>query len=147
MDSREKSLLFFICDNWRHYNGPISRREDRYYFEKLENKIKQIQNNGGKVIGYVSTDYGNRDEREVRKDIDLWKNEWNIEGVFLDEGMGSCGDSCEKLIKKYQDYYEYIGDKIIVTNAGYIDENYEKFLKDGVIMIVFENTYKKIYIS
>jgi len=123
-------------------NGPISREENKYYFEKLEDKIKQIQKNRGKVIGYVSTGYGDRDEMEVRKDIDLWKKEWDIDGIFLDEGMGSCGDSCEKLIKKYQNYYEYIGDQIIVTNAGYIDENYEKFLKDGVIMIVFENTYK-----
>ncbi|UUV17904.1 spherulation-specific family 4 protein [Fusobacteria bacterium ZRK30] len=137
--SNKNNVIIIVNPN----NGPISREENRYYFEKLEEKIKQIQDNGGKVIGYVSTGYGNRDGKEVEKDIDLWEKEWNIDGIFLDEGMGSCGDNCERLIKKYQDYYEYIGSKIIVTNPGYTDENYEKFLKDGVIMIIFENTYKK----
>ena len=142
-NSEEKKVITIVNPN----NGPISKGENEYYFEKLNEKIKQIQNNGGKVIGYVSTDYGNRDEVEVRKDIDLWKRQWDIDGIFLDEGMGSYSDNGENFIKKYQDYYEYIGDQIIVTNAGYIDENYEKFLKDGVIMIVFENTYKNFISS
>ena len=136
--SKKNKVITIVNPN----NGPISREENRYYFEKLEDKIKQVQNNGGKVIGYVSTGYGERDEREVKKDIDLWKKEWNIDGMFLDEGMGSCGDSYKKLKKKYQDYYDYIGKQIIVTNPGYIDESYGKFLKGGVIMIIFENTYK-----
>ena len=84
---------------------------------------------------------------EVKDDIDLWKKQWDIDGIFLDEGMGSYDDNCEKLIKKYQDYYKYIGDQIVVTNAGYIDENYDKFLEDGVIMIIFENTYKEFISS
>jgi len=137
--SKKNKVITIVNPN----NGPISRDENKYYFEKLEEKIKHIQNNGGKVIGYVSTSYGNRKEKDVKKDIDLWKNEWDTDGIFLDEGVGSCTNDCEKLIKKYQDYYEYVGDQIIVTNAGYIDENYENFLKDGVIMVIFENTYKK----
>jgi len=137
--SKENNVITIINPN----NGPISRKENKYYFEKLEYKVKQIQGNGGKVIGYVSTDYGDRDIKKVKDDIDLWKNQWDIDGIFLDEGMGSCNDNCEKLIKKYQDYYGYIGDQIIVTNAGYIDDNYGKFLSDKVIMIVFENTYKE----
>lgn len=141
--SKKNKVITIVNPN----NGPISRDKNKYYLEKLEEKIKQIQKNGGKVIGYVSTDYGDRDAKEVRKDIDIWGKEWNIDGIFLDEGLGSCGDNCEISVKKYQDYYEYIGDQIIVTNAGYIDENYEKFLKDGVIMIVFENTYKKFISS
>lgn len=136
--SKKNKVITIVNPN----NGPISREENKYYFEKLEDKIKQIQDNGGKVIGYVSTNYGKRDQREVREDIDLWEKEWDIDGIFLDEGMGSCSENCERLIKKYQDYYEYIGDQIIVTNPGYIDEDYEKFLKDRVIMIIFENTYK-----
>lgn len=124
-------------------NGPISKDENEYYFKKLEEKIKQIQKTGGKVIGYVSTGYGIRDEIEVKKDIDTWRKKWNIDGIFLDEGMGSCDKNCEILVKKYQNYYRYIGDQVIVTNAGYIDENYGEFLKESVIMIVFENTYKK----
>lgn len=137
--SKKNNVITIVNPN----NGPISREENKYYFEKLEDKIKQIQNNGGKIIGYVSTDYGNRDEKRVKEDIDLWKKQWDIDGIFLDEGIGSCDDNCEKLIKKYQDYYKYIGDQIVVTNAGYIDENYDKFLEDGVIMIIFENTYKE----
>ncbi|WP_028856202.1 spherulation-specific family 4 protein [Psychrilyobacter atlanticus] len=137
--SKKNKVITIVNPN----NGPISREENEYYFEKLEEKIKRIQDNGGKVIGYVSTGYGERGQREVRKDIDLWRDKWNIDGIFLDEGMGSCSGNCERLIKKYQDYYEYIEDQIIVTNAGYIDEDYEKFLKDGVIMIIFENTYEK----
>lgn len=137
--SKENNVITIINPN----NGPISKKENKYYFEKLEKKIKQIQDNGGKIIGYVSTDYGNRDEKKVKKDIDLWKNEWSIDGIFLDEGMGSCKGNCERLIKKYKNYYDYIGDQIVVTNAGYIDNNYDKFLNDKVIMIVFENTYKE----
>lgn len=137
--SKKNKVIVIVNPN----NGPVSRRENKYYFEKLEDKIKQIQNNGGKIIGYVASGYGSRDEGKVRKDIDLWEKEWSVDGIFLDEGMGSCDDSCEILIKKYQGYYEYIGNKVIVTNAGYIDENYENFLKDGVIMIIFENTYDK----
>lgn len=137
--SKKNKVITIVNPN----NGPISRDENKYYFDKLEKKVKQIQKNGGKVIGYVSTSYGNREEKIVKKDIDIWGKEWNIDGIFLDEGMGSCNNDCEEIVKKYQDYYEYIGDQIIVTNAGYIDENYEKFLKYGVIMIIFENTYEK----
>jgi hypothetical protein len=137
--SKKNKVITIVNPN----NGPISKKENQYYFEKLEKKIKQIQDNGGQIIGYVSTDYGNRDEKKVKDDIDLWKNQWNIDGIFLDEGMGSCNGNCERLIKKYKDYYDYIGDQIIVTNAGYIDDNYDKFLSDKVIMIVFENTYKE----
>jgi len=137
--SKKNKVITIVNPN----NGPISKDENKYYFEKLEKKIKHIQNNGGKVIGYVSTGYGSRDEKIVKKDIDLWKSEWSIDGIFLDEGMGSCSENCEELIKKYQDYYQYVGDQIIVTNAGYIDKDYENFLKDGVIMVIFENTYKK----
>lgn len=136
--SKKNKVVTIVNPN----NGPISRKENKYYFEKLEVKIEQIQNNGGKVIGYVSTGYGDRDEKEVRRDIDLWRDEWNIDGIFLDEGLGRCGENCEEMIKKYRGYYECIGDQIIVINPGYIDENYEKFLKDGVVMIIFENTYK-----
>lgn len=40
---------------------------------------------GGKVLGYVSTNYGNRDVQAVRTDIDNYLNWYPVDGLFFDE--------------------------------------------------------------
>lgn len=46
-----------------------------------------FRDNGIRMIGYVSTNYGDRSLALVKADIDLWADEWGdfISGIFFDE--------------------------------------------------------------
>ncbi len=48
--------------------------------------LATVQNVGYLVYGYVSTDYGRRDEAAVKMDVDMWHILYpSIDGVFYDE--------------------------------------------------------------
>jgi Spherulation-specific family 4/PEP-CTERM motif len=48
--------------------------------------VSDLAAGGVTMIGYVSTNYGNRALSAIQADIDLWANSWTgIAGIFLDE--------------------------------------------------------------
>ena len=48
--------------------------------------IKKLHGVGAAVVGYVSTNYTNRDINLVKSDIDTWRNLYpEVDGIFIDE--------------------------------------------------------------
>ena len=47
--------------------------------------VQRCQNAGIKVVGYVDSDYGNRDIAAVRTDIDNYKAWYSPDGYFIDD--------------------------------------------------------------
>lgn len=78
--------------------------------------IKRLQNANIKVIGYVSTNYGDRDSTLVKGDIDTWTSLYpGIEGAFFDEVPfeGSVED-----LAYYKDINTYATEAGLVTTVG-----------------------------
>ena len=72
---------------------------------------------GGKVVGYVSTQYGARDESAVLADVNAYKNFYTIDGIFLDEMHN---------IAATLPYYENLR-----TSIAGVDSNYKVFGNAG----------------
>jgi hypothetical protein len=83
--------------------------------------IKKVRDAGGRVIGYVSTDYnrGKRTLEVVKADIDKYYAWYAVDGIFLDEM--TCDDIEANLIF-YGALYSYVKEKapaaLVVGNPG-----------------------------
>ncbi len=142
-------LIPVYTDNatvWRHVEDTASKADivavanisngpgesiDNNYVQFIQDVVK----NGGKVLGYVATDYGSRNIKDVLSDIDKWYAFYGrfISGIFLDEVKTGL-----------YDYYEPISSHIhslgglVFMNGGSSDKGYQK-LAD--IIVVFESNY------
>jgi Spherulation-specific family 4 len=100
--------------------------------------IKDLQQVGIKIIGYVPTNYAKRDIRAVKVDIDLYTKYFNVDGIFLDEAASKQGESTY-----YQQVYQYIKSRSarynVIINPGVdVDESYlSQPIAD--IIVTFEN--------
>jgi len=96
---------------------------------------------GIKVIGYVHTSYGSRDIDVVKGEIDLYKQWYGVNGIFLDEVSSSASDL---------PYYQNVSDYIRSTNGTYVALNPgtvpdQGYVSLGDTTVIFEgsyNTYK-----
>ncbi len=114
-------------------SGPGTAAQTAY-----TNEITTQQNAGRKVIGYVSTAYGNRAVADVKADIDRWYSFYPaINGIFLDEQANTAG-----LVAHYVDLYNYIKGKqtaaTVVGNPG--QSTIEEYTSTADIIMTFENT-------
>lgn len=103
--------------------------------------INNMRSKGGKVIGYVDSDYTNVSLDNIKDEIDSWYSKYEIDGIFID---------CQHNIEGYQLYYaivyNYIKEKdskaLVVTNPGTNTlETYVKFNKRLItdVICVYEN--------
>ena len=94
-------------------NGPDGNPPNQDYARGLED-LKQADVT---TIGYVYTQYGDRPIAEVKRDIDLYYQYFDVRGIFLDEGASNVAQ-----IDYYQDIYNYIkakGDReLVIINPG-----------------------------
>jgi Spherulation-specific family 4 len=103
--------------------------------------IKDLHQAGIKVVGYVPSNYSNRDIQAVKTDIDLYTKYFQVDGIFIDEAASST----EKA-NYYQQIYQYIKSKSItykvIINPGVNLE--EIYISRGVAdtIITFENYQK-----
>jgi hypothetical protein len=88
-------------------NGPGARL-DRSYSQPLS----KLRKAGGRIIGYVSTRYGDRPLAQVFGDIDAHVRFYGVGGFFIDE-MADADDLY--LYRYYATIYRYMKQK----NAGY----------------------------
>ncbi len=105
-------------------SGPGSSRESAY-----TTVITTMQSNGGKIIGYVWTNYGAVSISTVKSQIDQWYSYYpSINGIFLD-----CQDNVTGQEPYYLQLYSYIKQKdssaIVVGNPG--TNTIESYLVDG----------------
>jgi hypothetical protein len=100
------------------------------------NAVDAFHAAGGKVIGYVSTQYGARDANAVLADVSAYKNFYNIDGIFLDE-MNNIATTLP--------YYDNLR-----TSISAINPNYQVFGNAGTntlqgyasaadVLVTFEN--------
>jgi len=81
--------------------------------------IKRLQSANIKVVGYVSTDYANRDLDLVNTDIDNWKILYpEIEGIFFDELTYASSPTNLTYYTKATNYAKSKSMEILVTNPG-----------------------------
>ena len=91
------------------------------------------------IVGYVSTDYGERELSEIKADVDLYDQHFNIDGIFFDEV------ATDKL-SDYQELYEYVKtrpnlDKVIINPGVNLDDEGYISAEDPAsdTAIIFEN--------
>ncbi|KAM0756400.1 hypothetical protein T439DRAFT_376599 [Meredithblackwellia eburnea MCA 4105] len=109
--------------------------------------LRSVLNSESKIVGYVSTQYGNRDQSAVTAGIQEYQS-WSsltvsgtaipIDGVFLDE----CSDS-ESTLSIYTAYSKTINsafsDGIVVLNPGTTVP--ASFFDIASIIVTFEDAY------
>jgi len=104
------------------------------------------------IIGYVKTEWGSRNIKDVKRDIDLYSG-WAtlgpnlaLNGIFVDEAPNAWMKP-EEHVSYYEDLYKYIrngthvwGTKgVVMLNPG--SHTIHSYLKAGDILVVFENYY------
>jgi hypothetical protein len=118
------------------FNGPGNEIDENYV-----TFINDLINNSKKPIGYVHTQWGERDIELVKKDIDTWLQFYpKIQGFFIDEAS----ESITK-IDYYKDIYNYIkskGNYFIVLNVGTMPNESYFSIADNIV--VYEGDVKNL---
>jgi hypothetical protein len=115
-------------------SGPGGCPPDSAY----ETGINDLRNAGVTIVGYVDTNYGERDaELYVKPDVDLYNQCFGIDGIFFDRVASSAIK-----ISYYEDLYDYVKskdnlDKVFLNPGTHIDEVYLS-LPAGDTAVIFE---------
>ena len=116
-------------------SGPGSEKDDIY-----ATYIRDLQDSGIKVLGYVWTDYGNRNASEVEDEIGNWMSWYSVDGIFFDGVNLSSG--AETYYQSIVDYLKtnYGSSKIAVGNPGYFDEEtISDYTSIFDVLVIYEN--------
>ncbi|MFE4834899.1 spherulation-specific family 4 protein [Arthrobacter sp. NPDC056691] len=126
--------------------------------------VKYCRDRGHKVVGYVYTNYGQRDPQGVRDDVDKYLRQYEADGIFLDEMNnyaqraafgGMTSRSYYSAISKYVRTHgaDPVGPaQMVIANPGdvsqeqgpwAIDPNYNSGQKVVDVLVVFEGTAAK----
>jgi hypothetical protein len=73
--------------------------------ENFAAAVDSLRAAGGRVVGYVHTDYGLRPMEEVTAEVDRYAEWYAIDGIFVDE-MSNSGASA--VLRYYGDLYAYM---------------------------------------
>ncbi len=115
-------------------SGPGGCPPDSAY----ETGINDLRNAGVTILGYVDTNYGERDaELYVKPDVDLYNQCFGIDGIFFDRVASSAIK-----ISYYEDLYDYVKSKdnlykVFLNPGTHIDEVYIN-LPAGDTAVIFE---------
>ena len=90
-------------------NGPGTVRDPNYAAA-----VQQVQAAGGKVYGYVYTDYGSRSLTQVKADINHYFNWYHVDGIFVDQMTNDVNST-------HQQYYAQIDHFVHHKEASWID--------------------------
>jgi hypothetical protein len=117
-------------------DGPGDNTDSAYF-----NEINELIDNGKIPIGYVSSNWANKDIKEILKDIDKWIELYpNIKGFFIDEVS-----TLKTWFYYYDDIVKYIrskGNYKIVLNPGTMPDAVYFSIAD--VIIVYEGEPKNL---
>lgn len=106
---------------------------------------KRARNAGAKLLGYVRTDYGRRDRAEILAEIRNHRDWYQVDGVFLDEGINGWGEQeslVPAFVELYQDIKSEFGDEFtVVTNPG--SNTVQALVDASDVQMCFENSADK----
>lgn len=106
---------------------------------------RQAQDSGVRVLGYVDTTYGRRDPALVEQDIDLYREWYGVDGIFLDQVSGVLSDF--PYYRALAGYVRQQSGSVLSLNSGtYPDQSYAR-LAD--ILVTFEGNdgeYRRLQI-
>ena len=97
--------------------------------------INRTRSCGMRVVGYVSTSYGQRSMAEVKSDIARYRSWYNLDGFFLDETSSSTTQT--SFYAELAQYIRASSSSLIVLNPGTIPA--EAYLSYGDIVVIHEN--------
>lgn len=80
-------------------SGPGERVDPQY-----REVIAHVQSHGARVVGYVSTRWGQREAEAVRRDVDAWYELYRPDGIFFDEAATKREDGGVDLAGRYSAY-------------------------------------------
>jgi Spherulation-specific family 4 len=102
--------------------------------------LADLQAAGVAIAGYVWTDYGKRDLEEVKADIDLYQDYYNVNSIFFDEAAS--GVSQLNYYKELHDYAIKTSklDKVILNHGTKPDTRYLSELPNANLVIFESNT-------
>lgn len=112
-------------------SGPVATVDNAYstYMTKLKNA-------GIEMVGYVYTNWGNRDLNAVKADIDTYASKYPlITGIFLDEGATEAGK-----IPFYTQVYNHIKSKghvHVILNPGVVPD--QGYMAISTNIMIYEN--------
>ncbi|MBD2202462.1 VCBS repeat-containing protein [Calothrix sp. FACHB-1219] len=100
--------------------------------------LADLRNAGVAIAGYVWTNYGKRDIEEVKADIDLYQDYYNVNSIFLDEAANTASQ-----VNYYKELHDYIIntsklDKVILNHGTQPDSRYLSELPNANL-VIFEN--------
>jgi Spherulation-specific family 4 len=103
--------------------------------------IKDLQQAGVKIIGYVPSNYAKRDIQAVKADIDLYTKHFKVDGIFIDEATSTSDKA-----PYYQQLYQYLKSRsrsyqVIINPGVNVDESYISQQVADVV-VTFENHQK-----
>ncbi|OQD81058.1 hypothetical protein PENANT_c030G05378 [Penicillium antarcticum] len=141
------STVFYLIVNPQSGPGPSAFPQ-----EVLTTAIAKLNSYGNaKLLGYISTVYGNRAIADVQREVGVYSN-WAsykgkniaVDGIFFDEG--SDGSDASKL-----DYYQHISKTaksnnliIVVFNPGSkIVASAPEWFAAADLIVEYENTWEK----
>jgi len=123
-------------------DGPGSSAID-YYAETVaayNTVVENLHNAGGKAIGYVRTDYGEQPLDVVKADINTYREQFDLDGIFIDE-MTNTGTT--QNLAYYKQIYEYIqsvnSEWTVVGNPGSSTPESYVTTKVADTLVLFEN--------
>jgi len=120
-----------VIDSYGNYSIPVwaivnvnsgpGSQLDANYVEAIDMlKIKGIH-----TLGYVKTNYANRDISLVKQEVDTWKTLYQPEGIFFDEMTNGKNSIYVNYYKQLHDYAKENEFKFTVGNPGTdVDESY-----------------------
>ncbi len=122
------------------HNGPGDGPPNADYSKGL----KDLQLFDVSILGYVHTLYGKRDTHLVKRDVDLYVDNFDIGGIFFDEVANT-----DHYLDYYRELYGYVKKQrrsnLVVLNPGTgIGSSSVKRRRWGPdITVTYENTYTK----
>ncbi|BAY26799.1 VCBS repeat-containing protein [Calothrix sp. NIES-2100] len=95
---------------------------------------------GVAIAGYVWTDYGKRDIEEVKADIDLYQDYYNVNSIFFDEAASNASQ-----VNYYKELHDYVIktsklNKVILNHGTKPDTGYLSKLPNANLVIFESNT-------
>ncbi len=126
-------------------NGPglINSPNDDYQYG-----LTELANNNAQMIGYVPTNYGNRNINDVKADILKYNRDFNtqnyqVTGIFFDEVSVST-DS--QLLNYYQELYQFVKNSIDTPILDFVVFNHgtntpEIYFNWADVNIIYEDSF------